>query len=206
MPKPYRRERRDDVVRVARARETGVTRPGPRVHDDRLAFAEQRGRTGHAFTTTVLAASVPALMQQHLGHGWRLVCGDVPGEDLVIEVFPSSAPERCATVQVDPGVEVFRLRFAGHESADFAYADADRVEALRGRLELAVAATAGPTCVTVHRAGTQVVRSTMTIDPGGVSAREDSVTRWPLRRMAARLHRRPVTRHVIEFPAAPEAD
>jgi hypothetical protein len=151
--------------------------------------------------TPELAALIPGLMARHPGHEWTLTSGRVPGEDLVVTLSPVASPERTATVRVFAGAEVFILEFAGHESADFAYDDKDRPETLQERIDLAAAATLGPSRVTLDRAGDIVVGSTLVIDPDGPSPRENCGGTWPLRRLKARLRGRRIIRQVIDFPA-----
>jgi len=71
-------------------------------------------------------------------------------------------------------VEGFTLTFVGHVSTDYAYDDVDRPKTLQERIELAVAATTGPTRVTLERLGVAVVGSWTVIDPGGTSPRQDT--------------------------------
>lgn len=151
--------------------------------------------------TPELAALIPGLMARHPAHGWTLTSGRVPGEDLVVTLSPVATAERTATVQVFAGAEVFIFEFAGHESVDFAYDDKERPEALQELIDLAAAATLGPTRVTLDRAGDIVVGSTLVIDPDGPSPRENGGGTWPLRRLKARLRRRRIIRQVIDFPA-----
>lgn len=154
--------------------------------------------------TLRLAALVPDFMQSHPGHAWRLLSGEEPAEDLVVEVWPASASDRVATVRVHRGAEVYWALFAGHEGIDFASSDDDAVEALQDRLALAVEATAGPTRVTLDRVGEAVVRSRMTLDPDGPSPREDATSSRPIRRLAARLRGRRIARVTIDGPGLPE--
>ena len=150
--------------------------------------------------TPELAALVPGLLTRHPGHDWTLVSGDAAGEDLLVRMHPAASPDRVATVRVNAGAEVFCFTFAGHVSTDFAYDDADRVEALRDRIDLAAAATLGPTRVVLERCRELTLRSTLVMDPDGVSRREDAVVSWPLRRLKARLTRGRISRQVIDFP------
>jgi hypothetical protein len=152
--------------------------------------------------TPELAALVPGFMAQHPGYEWILTSPKGPGEDLVVTLFPVTAPERIATVRVDAGAEVFLVGFSGHNSVDFAYDDEDRPEALQERIDLAVAATLGPTRVTLDFDGDVTVASTLVIDPDGPSRREDGLMSWPLRRLKARLRGGRISRQVIELPAA----
>lgn len=153
--------------------------------------------------TSDLALLVPELMPRHPNHRWTLVSGHAPGEDLVLTLHPDEWPDRVATVKVHVGAEVFSLSFAGHESVDFAYEDADRPDALQARIDLAVAATTGPTRVVRDCAGDLTVRSTLVVDPDGPHPREDQVVSYPLRRARALFTGRRVTRVVKDFPAAP---
>ena len=88
-----------------------------------------------------LAALVPEIMAKHPRHDWALETGTAAGGDLLVRIHPAASPDRVATVRVNVGAEVFTFAFAGHVSTDFAYEDTDRVEALRGRIDLAAAAT-----------------------------------------------------------------
>jgi hypothetical protein len=151
--------------------------------------------------TPELAALVPGLMARHPVHEWTLTSGRVPGQDLVVTLSPVATTMRTATVRVFAGAEVFIFEFAGHESVDFAYDDTDRPETLQERVDLAAAATLGPTRVTLDRAGDIIVGSTLVIDPDGPSIREDCSGTRPLRRLEARLRRRRIIRQVIDFPA-----
>src|SRR5580765_3379811 len=89
---------------------------------------------GTCLTRTVdtpdLAELVPGLMARHPAHDWAVLSGRVEGEDLRVEISPNAAPDRVATVVVHSGAEIFGCMFAGHESNDFAYEDADRPEVL----------------------------------------------------------------------------
>jgi hypothetical protein len=148
-----------------------------------------------------LAALVPALMTSNPQHRWVLLSGTGTSEDLVIEVSPMLAPDRTARVHVMRSAEVHFMDFAGHSSSDFAYEDDERIEALRGRLDLAVQATLGPTRVTLDRAGEVIVRSVMVIDPDGPREEQDTIVTRPLDRLAARLRGSHVVREVLEFRA-----
>lgn len=155
--------------------------------------------------TPDLAALVPGLMSSHPAFEWTLVAGTVPGDDLQISVFPTSAPDRTATIVVLAGAQVFTAAFAGHVSTDHAYDDGARPEALQGRIELAVAATTGPTRVILERAGDAVLASTLVLDPESSSARQDTKVTWPLRRLKARLRGRRIVPEVLDFPEVPSA-
>lgn len=152
--------------------------------------------------TPELAALVPGFMAQHRGHEWLLTSPKGAGEDLVVTLFPTTAPERIATVRVNAGAEVFLVGFCGHSSADFAYDDEDRPESLQERIDLAVAATLGPTRVTLDFDGDVIVGSTLVIDPDGPNPRENGPVSWPIRRLKARVRGRRISRQVIELPAA----
>ena len=151
--------------------------------------------------TRDLAGLVPALMASHPTHTWVISSGQHEAEDLIVEIHPTRAPERTARVQVFRGAEVYFMDFAGHSSSDFAYDDEDRPEALQGRIELAVRATAGPTRVQLDRAGDEIVRSVMVLDPDGAAPEQDTIITRPLPALAARLRRQRVTRQVLEFTA-----
>lgn len=114
-----------------------------------------------------LAMLVPELMAPHPGHTWSLLSGGGHGVDLDFEVRPVAAPSRVATVVVLASAEVYHVSFEGHTDTDFAYDDADRPDALRRRIELAAAATTGPTRVTLKLAGETVIRSELVLDPDG---------------------------------------
>lgn len=150
--------------------------------------------------TPELATLVPGFMSGHPGHAWTLVSGNATGEDLLMHLHPVASPERVATVRVNAGAEVFCFTFADHVGTDFAYEDADRAEALKERIDLAAAATLGPTRVVLDRCGDLTVGSSLVVDPDGVSPLEDTVVNWPLRRLKARLRGGRTTRQVIEFP------
>jgi len=138
-------------------------------------------------------------MQGHVKVSWAFAQGLSDADDLVISLHPWAWPDRVATVTAYGGCEVFSCMFAGHVSTDFAYADADRLDALKGRIDLAVAATTGPTRVIIDRVGDEVVRSEMVIDPDG-EGRADGVVSYPVRRLRGLLRRSP-RREVREFPA-----
>lgn len=170
----------------------------------RLRRARPEGRQPGVLDSDVdtpeLAALVPGFMSGHPGHDWTLVSGNTTGEDLLMHLHPVASPERVATVQVNAGAEVFCFTFAEHVGTAFAYEDADRAEALKERIDLAAAATLGPTRVVLDRCGDLTVGSSLVVDPDGVSPREDTVVSWPLRRLKARLRGGRTTRQVIEFP------
>ena len=144
-------------------------------------------------------------MARHPNFTWTILSGWVPGEHLMIELHPLTLPERVATVQVNPGVEVFSFSFAGHVSHDCAYEDDDRLEVLQERIDLAAEATSGPTRVVRDRAGEITVRSALVVDPDGPHLRPDGVVSYPLRRLKARLRGTRITREVADFPAAPSS-
>ena len=141
-------------------------------------------------------------MAGHPGQEWTLISGKGAGEDLVVTLSPVTAPERIATVRVYAGAEVFLFDFCGHRSADFAYDDEDRPATLQERIDLAVAATLGPTRVTLDVDRDVIVASTLVLDPDGPSPHEYSPVSWPLRRLKARVRGRRISRQVIDFPAA----
>lgn len=151
--------------------------------------------------TRDLADLVPALMASHLTHTWVMTSGQHEAEDLILEIHPTRAPERTARVQVFRGAEVYFMDFAGHISSDFAYDDEDRPEALQGRIELAVRATAGPARVQLDRAGDVIVRSVMLMDPDGAAPEQDTIVTRPLPRLAALLRGQQLTREVLKFTA-----
>lgn len=151
--------------------------------------------------TPELAALVPGFMARHAGQEWTLTSGKGAGEDLVVTLSPVTAPERIATVRVYTGAEVFLFDFSGHSSADFAYDDEDRPATLQERIDIAVAATLGPTRVTLDFDRDVIVASTLVIDPDGQSPHEYSLS-WPLRRLKARVRGRRISRQVIDLPAA----
>jgi hypothetical protein len=152
--------------------------------------------------TPELTALVPGFMAWHPEQAWTLTSGRGAGEDLVVTLSPMTAPERIATVRVYAGAEVFLFDFSGHSSADFAYDDEDRPATLQQRIDLAIAATLGPTRVTLDFDRDVIVASTLVIDPDGLSPREYSPVSWPLRRLKARVRGRRISRQVIDLPAA----
>jgi hypothetical protein len=151
--------------------------------------------------TRDLANMVSGLMAGHPTHTWVMTSGQQEAEDLILEIHPTSAPERTALVRVFRGAEVYFIDFAGHSSADFAYDDEDRPQALQGRIELAIRATLGPTRVLLERAGEVIVRSVMVLDPDGPNPEQDTIVTRPVPRLAARLRGQQVTREVLEFTA-----
>ena len=151
--------------------------------------------------TPELAALVPGFMARHPGQEWTLTSGTAAGEDLVVTLSPMTAPERIATVRVLAGAEVFLFDFSGYSSADFAYDDEDRPATLQERIDLAVAATLGPTRVTLDFDRDVIVASTLVIDPDGQGSHEYSPFSWPLRRLKARVRGRRISRQVIDLPA-----
>lgn len=159
--------------------------------------------TPHVHTPD-LAALVPALMSAHPACEWTILTGTVPSEDLEVTVCPASAPDRKATIRVLAGAEVFTVTFAGHVSTDYAYNDAERPDTLQERIEFAVAASTGPTRVTLERAGTALIGSTLVLDPDGSSPRHDARVSWPIRRLQAALRGRSIVREVLDFPEAPK--
>jgi hypothetical protein len=120
----------------------------------------------------------------------------------VIELRPLAWPERVAIVRVNAGAEVFAFAFAGHESHDFAYADEDRLETLRERIDLAAQAAGGPTRVIREQAGGATIKNTLVVDPDGSNPRQD-VASYPVRRLKAFLKGSSITREAADFPATP---
>jgi hypothetical protein len=151
--------------------------------------------------THALAELVPALMAGHPTHEWVLMQGQREPKDLILEIRPRLALERVATVRVFRGAEVYFTEFEGHSSVDYAYEDAEREDVLRGRIELAVAATLGPTRVIIDRDGDVIVRTLMVLDPDGPRREQDAILSWPLRRVSARLNRHQLTRETLDFAA-----
>lgn len=152
-----------------------------------------------AVQTPELADLVPDLMAAHPLVGWEASAPE-QDEDLVVDLRLIADPTRAAQVLVNAGGEVFTFRFAGHDSADFAYGgDLDQVETLTERLELASLALIGPTRIVLTTDGDQVLRSEMVIDPEGPHPRSDVVTSWPLRRLRSRLLLRRATEQVLTF-------
>lgn len=125
--------------------------------------------------TRDLAGLLPALMASHPTHTWVMTSGKHEAEDLIVEIHPTLAPERTARVQVFRSAEVYFMDFAGHSSSDFDYDDEDRPEALQGRIELAVRATAGPARVLLDHAGDAIVQSVMVLDPDGPVPEQDTI-------------------------------
>ncbi|EWS99815.1 hypothetical protein N865_20680 [Intrasporangium oryzae NRRL B-24470] len=106
-----------------------------------------------------------------------------------------------AAVYVHAGAEVYHLDFEGHTDTDFAYEDRDRIEAFQGRIDLAAAATRGPTRVTLRLGGGVVVHSQLVVDPDGPNRLEGRTTSWPLRRLKALLQGHRLVERVIDLPA-----
>lgn len=106
-----------------------------------------------------------------------------------------------ATVQVHAGAEVYSVIFEGHIDIDYAYQDEDRREALQGRIDLAVAATRGPTRVALRLAGDVVVRSELVVDPDGPNRLEVVTASWPLRHLKALLRGRTLVEKIVDLPA-----
>lgn len=151
--------------------------------------------------TKDLGALVPVMMARHPAHTWTLLSGGGPGIDLEFTLYPVAAPDRVATLCVDAGAELFMFRLADHSSTGFAYTDADQRETLEERIDLAVAASRGPTRVVVVRANGVLIESSLVVDPDGLSPTKDMVTSWPIRRLKARLARRRMVREVLDFPS-----
>lgn len=149
-----------------------------------------------------LAACVAPALRDHPGIAWEVLPAADRG-DLVVRLTALGDPSRGAVVRVLAGAEVFLLNLAGHESADFAYEDEDRVEALEGRLALAVRALTGPTRVRLTTAGGRVIRSEMVFDPEGPQPEADTGASWPLRRLRAFLLRRRPVVTVLDLPRLP---
>ncbi len=163
--------------------------------------AQRRGCFTSHVNTHDLAMLVPELMAPHPGHTWSLLSGGGHGVDLDFEVRPVAAPSRVATVVVLASAEVYHVSFEGHTDTDFAYDDADRPDALRGRIELAAAATTGPTRVTLKLAGETVIRSEVVLDPDGPGPLEAGPVYYPLQRLKAFLCHRRVVEKVLDYPA-----
>jgi hypothetical protein len=152
--------------------------------------------------TPDLAVLVPGLMARHPGWEWTLLSGRTPGEGLVIELHPLGRPERLAAVRVNAGAEVYSFAFAGHESHDFAYADEDRPETLRERIDLAAQAAGGPTRIIRDHAGGITIASILVMDPDGPQPRRDVVS-YPIRRLKSFLRGSRITRETVDFRATP---
>jgi hypothetical protein len=150
--------------------------------------------------TADLAELLPGLMDRYPGHRWTILSAGGTGVDLSFEVRPTVAPDRAATVKVLAGAEVYVMSFQGHTDADFAYNDEDRLEALEGRIELAAAATQGPTQVILEFAGDSVVGSRLLIGSAGLTAQAEAFHSWPLRRLKAHLFHRQITQRIIDLP------
>jgi len=105
------------------------------------------------------------------------------------------------TVHVHAGAEVYSVMFEGHIDTDYAYQDEHRREALQGRIDLAAAATRGPTRVTLRLAGDVVVQSELIVDPDGPNRLEGMTTSWPLRRLKALLRGRTLVERIVDLPA-----
>jgi hypothetical protein len=151
--------------------------------------------------TADLARLAPELMARHPGHTWTVLSPGGPGKDLRAEVRLKADPSRVATVRVHASVEVYEVTFEGHEDTDYAYEDKDRRDVLQGRIDLAAAATAGHTRVTLRLDGDTVVQSRLVIDPGGPNRLEGVAVSWPLRKLDARLHGRHLVDRVVDLPA-----
>jgi hypothetical protein len=151
--------------------------------------------------TADLAQLAPNLMARHRGHTWTELSPGGPGKCLLGEVRPNADPSRVATVQVHAGAEVYQVLFDGHTDTDYAYEDGDRVEALQGRIDLAAAATRGPTRVTVQLAGDVVVQSRLVVAPDGPNRLEGVAVSWPIRRLKARLRGRRLVKKILDLPA-----
>lgn len=123
---------------------------------------------------------VPSFMAPHTGHEWFLVSPKDAGDDLVLTLSPMTAPERLATVRVNAGAEAFFIDFCGHSTAEFAYDDEGRAETLQEQIDLAVAATLGPTRITLNVDGDVIVGSILVIDPDGSHPRQNGPVSWPL--------------------------
>lgn len=153
--------------------------------------------------TADLARLAPRLMARHPGHTWTVLSPGGPGKGLQAEVRLKADPLRVATVRVHASAEVYQVAFEGHEDTDYAYDDEDRLEALQGRINLAAAATAGPTRVTLWVDGDVVVQSRLVVDPYGPNRLEGVAVSWPLRKLVARLHRRRLVERVVDLPGFP---
>lgn len=143
----------------------------------------------------------PELMARHPGHTWTVLSTGGPGNDLTAQVRLVVNPSRVAVVQVHAGAEVYNVIFEGHADTDDAYADDDRRKALQGRIDLAAAATRGPTRVTLRMAGGVVVASRLVVDPAGPNRLEGVAVFWPLRRLKALLQGRRLVEKVVDLPA-----
>lgn len=151
--------------------------------------------------TPDLAALVPRQLARHPTFEWTILSGLAPEEDLVVELYPRDWPERVATVQVNPGAEVFSVTFAGHVCHGFAYRDQDRPETLQDLIDIAAEAASGPTRVTRDCRNGIIVRSTLVVDPDGPH-RSSHVVSYPLRRLKSFFGAGRRTREVDDFPAA----
>jgi hypothetical protein len=140
-------------------------------------------------------------MARHPGHTWTVRSAGGAGQDLWAEVRLNEDPSRVATVQVNAGAEVFHVIFEKHTDTDYAYEEEDRREALQGRIDLAAAATRGPTRVTLRLAGDVVVQSRLVVDPDGPNRSEGAAVSWPLRRLKALLQRRQLVEKIVDLPA-----
>ena len=93
--------------------------------------------------------------------------------------LPDIRTDRTATIVVLAGAQVFSAAFAGHVNTHHAYDhEGCRPQALQGRIELAVAATTGPTHSDPGTRGDAVLASTLVLDPGSSSARQDTKVTW----------------------------
>jgi hypothetical protein len=98
-----------------------------------------------------------------------------------------------------PGAEVFILAFAGAESVDHAYEDADRLEVLQERIDLAVLVMRGPTRLIRDSTRGITVSASLMLDINGSPTRLASS--YPLRRMTAFMTGSKIEREIVEFPA-----
>src|SRR5687768_17611939 len=100
-------------------------------------------------------------MARHPQCAWSLLSGPAVRGDLLLSLRLRAAPDRQATVRVFAGTEIYVLAFAGAESVDFAYADADKPEVLEDQIALAVRAMHGPTRLIRDRAGDSTLRTAL---------------------------------------------
>lgn len=151
--------------------------------------------------TADLAQLAPSLMARHPGHTLTVLSPGGPGKSLHAEVRLKADPSRVARVRVYASAEVYEVTFEGHEDTDYAYEDEDRLEALQGHIDLAAAATAGPTRVTLRLDGDVVVQSRLVVDPDGPNRLEGVAVFWPLRRIRALVRGRRLVERVVDLPA-----
>lgn len=147
-----------------------------------------------------LTALVPSLMARHPELEWRMVDCLHPGDEAFV-MWPRAEPERMVRVQVDEGLEIFALSFAGHTYFDYAYEDEERPEALQGMVDLGVALARGPSRVVLDIRADRVLRSRLVAGSDGDEPRVDQVSAsgWPEFRTLRWFSGRRSTRYTLVF-------